>query len=73
MNTHIQQVTASFLKQQEQQGNTPDMLAIMDHVSNKLSCEPIEVLRNMGTLQRNLKVSRTHKGLTTTYRLIHNL
>lgn len=71
--TLIKQTITSYLDSQEKSGKSPDMMTIMLHVSNKVSCTSLEVIRDVKALQRTLKVVKVRIGLACTYRLTRYL
>jgi hypothetical protein len=62
-----------FLELKNNQNQAPDMTEIMDFISRQVKCEPIDVIRDIRTLQRKLKIIKVCQGLTTTYKVVHNL
>ena len=68
--TTRQTMIVTFLELRETHNRKPDMLEILNFISNQAKCEPIDVIRDVNTLIRKCRVQKVTTVTSTTYRII---
>ena len=72
--TIIEKKIMDFLVQQEKHDQAPDMLCIMNNITQQVKeCKAIDVIDGVNCLHRRLKIIKTRVGFSITYRVVNNL